>query len=116
LAIVRLSSISEGVRYIYATWCPCSQSKRLGAGVPITSQQLYSAGTTNDLRQAVLYITHLYPKAPLHGLGFSLGANVMTKYIAEEGAQTRLLSGCALGCVCESGIFGTLNYDLTLEI
>jgi hypothetical protein len=70
-----------------------------GAGVPVTSQRLYSAGTTDDFRQALMYISHRYPKATLHGLGFSLGSNVMTKYMAEEGEQTRLHSGCALACV-----------------
>ncbi|KAF5358686.1 hypothetical protein D9758_007658 [Tetrapyrgos nigripes] len=68
------------------------------AGVPITSQNLYSAGNTNDLRTALLYISKQYPRAPLLGLGFSLGANVMIRYMGEEGAQCRLLSGCALGC------------------
>ncbi|TRM61226.1 hypothetical protein BD626DRAFT_631772 [Schizophyllum amplum] len=41
------------------------------AGTPVTSQQLYSAGYTDDLRQEVLYIRHLYPNAPLLGIGFS---------------------------------------------
>ncbi|RDB21060.1 hypothetical protein Hypma_011583 [Hypsizygus marmoreus] len=68
------------------------------AGVPITSPQLYSAGHTDDLRQAAMFISHLYPNAPLLGLGFSLGANVLTRYLAEEGEQSRLLSGCALAC------------------
>lgn len=46
-----------------------------------------------------MFIAYRYPKAPLLGLGFSLGANVMTRYIAEEGHCSRLVSGCALGCV-----------------
>ncbi|KAG5353932.1 hypothetical protein C0989_011420 [Termitomyces sp. Mn162] len=69
-----------------------------GAGVPITSPQLYSAGHTDDLRQAVFYIAHKYPNAPLLGLGFSLGANVLTRYLAEEGSSSRIISGCALAC------------------
>ncbi|KAJ7172499.1 Alpha/Beta hydrolase protein [Mycena filopes] len=68
------------------------------AGVPVTSPQLYSAGHTGDIRQALVYISQLYPLAPLLGLGFSLGANVLTRYLAEEGEQSRLLSGCALAC------------------
>lgn len=68
------------------------------AGVPVTSPRLYSAGTTEDLRQALMYISHRYPKAALHGLGFSLGSNVMTRYLAEEGDQARLHSACALAC------------------
>lgn len=70
-----------------------------GAGVPITSPQLYSAGYTDDIRQALLFITKLYPHAPLLGLGFSLGANIMTRYIAEEGEQSRLAAACVLACV-----------------
>lgn len=68
------------------------------AGVPVTSPQLYSAGHTDDLRQAVFYISVLFPKAPLLGLGFSLGANVMTRYIAEESQRCRLRSACILAC------------------
>ncbi|TFK76467.1 AB-hydrolase YheT [Pluteus cervinus] len=68
------------------------------AGTPITSQQLYSAGHTDDLRQALAYLEHRYPSAPLLGLGYSLGANVLTRYIAEEGENSRLISGCALAC------------------
>jgi uncharacterized protein len=70
-----------------------------GAGVPVTSPQLYSAGHTDDLRQALIYITKRYPRAPLLGIGFSLGANVLTRYIAEEGENSRLVAGCALACV-----------------
>lgn len=71
----------------------------VGAGVPLTSPQLYSAGHTDDLRQALLYISHRFPAAPLLGLSFSLGANVMTRYVAEEGEFSRLKSACVLGCV-----------------
>ncbi|CAL1704788.1 unnamed protein product [Somion occarium] len=68
------------------------------AGVPVTSPQLYSAGFTNDIRTALLYISKRYPKAPLLGVGFSLGANVLTRYLAEEGEQSRLRAGCVLAC------------------
>ena len=71
----------------------------IGAGVPVTSQLLYSAGHTDDTRQALMYITHRYPNAVLLGLGFSLGANVLTRYLGEEGAQSRISSACVLACV-----------------
>jgi predicted alpha/beta-fold hydrolase len=70
-----------------------------GAGVPLTSPQLYSSCHTDDLRQALLYISYRYPRAPLLGLGFSLGANILTRYVAEEGEECRLISACALACV-----------------
>lgn len=68
------------------------------AGVPLTTPYLYSAGHTDDLRQALIYLSHIYPNAPLLGLGFSLGAGVLTKFLAQEGDHSRLISGCALGC------------------
>ncbi|KZV94660.1 AB-hydrolase YheT [Exidia glandulosa HHB12029] len=68
------------------------------AGVPVTSAQFYSAGHTDDLRAAVSFIRHLYPKAKLLGIGFSLGANVMTRYLAEEGVQCRLAGATVLAC------------------
>ena len=33
------------------------------------------------------------------GIGFSLGANVLTRYLGEEGEQSLLSSGCAMACV-----------------
>jgi len=68
------------------------------AGVPLTTPQLYSSCHTDDIRQALLYISHRYPRALLLGLGFSLGANVLTRYVAEEGEECRLISACALAC------------------
>ncbi|KAJ6596869.1 Alpha/Beta hydrolase protein [Mycena vulgaris] len=68
------------------------------AGVPITSPQLYSAGHTGDIRETLAYISQLYPRACLLGLGFSLGANVLTRYLAQEGEKSRLSAGCALAC------------------
>lgn len=63
------------------------------ANTPVTSSQLYSAAKTSDLRCAILYIRHKYPQSPLVGVGYSLGANVMAKYLGEEGDNTPLLGG-----------------------
>ncbi|CAK5269360.1 unnamed protein product [Mycena citricolor] len=50
------------------------------------------------LRQALMYITDLYPLAPLLGLGFSIGGNVLVRYLAEEGRNSRISAACILGC------------------
>jgi len=68
------------------------------AGVPLTSPQFYGLSHTDDIRQAIHYITHRYPNAPLVGIGFSLGANILTRYVAEEGESCRLVSACVLAC------------------
>ncbi|KAF8910682.1 Alpha/Beta hydrolase protein [Gymnopilus junonius] len=68
------------------------------AGVPITSPRLYTAGHTEDLKQALMYLLYHYPQSRLLGLGFSLGANVMTRYVSEEGDKSRLPSAVVLSC------------------
>jgi predicted alpha/beta-fold hydrolase len=47
------------------------------------------------MRCALLFIRSLYPHSPLVGLSFSLGANVLAKYLGEEGDGTPLLAGIA---------------------
>lgn len=71
----------------------------LGAGTPLTTPRLYTAGHTDDLRQALTFIVNKYPRAPLLGMGFSMGANIMTRYVAEEGDRSRLSSAVVLSCV-----------------
>lgn len=48
-------------------------------------KQLYHGGWTNDLRCALSFLSHYAPNAPLHGTGFSLGANILARYLGEEG-------------------------------
>lgn len=52
----------------------------------------------DDLRCALAYVSHLAPHAPLYGVGFSLGANVLAKYLGEEGTATPLKAGIVIGC------------------
>ncbi|KAJ7148121.1 Alpha/Beta hydrolase protein [Mycena crocata] len=110
--IVALPGLTGGSYepYIRAILCPASTTVKSGglgyrvvvvngrgcAGVPVTSPRLYTAGHTDDLRQALVYISQIYPEAPLLGLGFSMGAGILVRYLAEEGFKSRLVSGCAL--------------------
>jgi predicted alpha/beta-fold hydrolase len=68
------------------------------AGTPVTSPQLYSAGTTVDLAHALHYLRYTYPESPLHGIGFSLGASVLARYLGESSSKSLLSSGMVLGC------------------
>jgi predicted alpha/beta-fold hydrolase len=85
-------------------WCPFLRS-HTGAGVPITNPLFYSAGHTDDTRNALMYVASRYPKARLLGLGFSLGANVITRYLGEEREMARLHSACVLACVGSNILF-----------
>ncbi|WVQ76121.1 hypothetical protein IAR50_005764 [Cryptococcus sp. DSM 104548] len=68
------------------------------AGVPVTSDQLYSAGTTMDLALALHFISSRYPSSKLLGIGFSLGASILSRYLGEYGEDALLSSGAVLGC------------------
>ncbi|KAJ2780220.1 hypothetical protein H4R18_003572 [Coemansia javaensis] len=60
------------------------------AGVPLTTHTLYNGGHTGDYGAAVAHIQRRLPGAPLIGVGYSLGANVLTKYVGEQGAACPL--------------------------
>ncbi|KAF8582691.1 AB-hydrolase YheT [Ramaria rubella] len=102
-------SYESYVRSILAFTCSAKEQGGLGyrgvvmnfrgcAGVELTSAQLYSAGYTDDFRTTLFYLSTRFPQARLLGIGFSLGANVLTRYLGEEGKNSKLASGCVLAC------------------
>ncbi|KAI0205420.1 carboxylesterase-like protein [Astrocystis sublimbata] len=66
-------------------WEICVVNSRGCAKSKITSGLFYNARATWDIRQTVKWLRNMYPNRPLFGLGFSLGANILTNYIGEEG-------------------------------
>lgn len=44
---------------------------------------IYSAVDTSDVHAAVLHIQRKFPEAPISLAGFSLGAMLVTKYLAD---------------------------------
>ncbi|CAK7223907.1 hypothetical protein SCUCBS95973_005338 [Sporothrix curviconia] len=67
------------------------------AGSSITSGVLFNARATWDIRQVVLWARETFPNRPLFGLGFSLGANILTNYVGEEGAGCPLKAAVVVG-------------------
>lgn len=54
------------------------------ADAPVTSGRLYCAAFTADLRQAIAHVHELHPGAPITVAAFSIGANVLVHFLAEE--------------------------------
>ncbi|RDA95745.1 hypothetical protein CP533_5074 [Ophiocordyceps camponoti-saundersi (nom. inval.)] len=77
-------------------WEACVVNSRGCARSKITSGLLYNARSTWDLRQTVKWLRKTYPNRPLFGLGFSLGANMLTNYCGEEGSKC--LFKAAIAC------------------
>jgi len=59
-------------------WEACVINSRGCAGHKITSPILYNARATWDTRQTVKWLRQTFPNRPLFGIGFSLGANILT--------------------------------------
>ncbi|KAG6039878.1 hypothetical protein E4U41_001878 [Claviceps citrina] len=76
-------------------WEVCVVNSRGCAMSKLTSGVLYNARATWDLRQTVKWLRDTFPNRPLFGLGFSLGANMLTNYCGEEGKNC-LLKGAVV--------------------
>lgn len=59
-------------------WEACVVNSRGCAGHKITSSILYNARATWDMRQSMKWLRQKFPNRPLFGIGFSLGANILT--------------------------------------
>jgi len=45
--------------------------------------QFYSASFLGDMREVVSHVTGRYPNANLYGVGWSLGANILVRYVGQ---------------------------------
>ncbi|KAJ2761005.1 hypothetical protein H4S06_001436 [Coemansia sp. BCRC 34490] len=65
-------------------------------GVDLKTPKAFHGGMTSDLREFVKYVSKETPNAPLFGLGFSLGANILTKYIGEESSSCKFFAAASV--------------------
>lgn len=59
-------------------WEACVVNSRGCAQTKISSGVLYNARATWDARQTIKWLRRAFPNRPLFGMGFSLGANILT--------------------------------------
>ncbi|KAI8455691.1 Alpha/Beta hydrolase protein, partial [Phakopsora pachyrhizi] len=68
------------------------------AGSQVTTPKLYHAGASDELRLVIRFLkTLIAPDTKVHGIGFSLGANVLAKYLGEESGRSFIRSGVVVG-------------------
>lgn len=89
--LLTIASMSASVRHVIPSLIEqgyrCAVVNFRGCGqTPVTSGQMYSAAKTDDLRSALLWMQQRWPSAEYVLAGFSLGANVVAKYMGEEGS------------------------------
>lgn len=56
----------------------------------------YHSGDTGDFRVLLRQLRERFPDAPLAAVGYSLGGNVLLKYLGEEGERSPLTTGAAV--------------------
>ncbi|KAK1912562.1 hypothetical protein P3342_010165 [Pyrenophora teres f. teres] len=78
-----------------AGWAACVVNGRGCALSKITTPRLFNSRATWDVRQTIKTLRLLFPNRPLYGVGFSLGANILTNYCGEEGAHCPLRAAVA---------------------
>ncbi|KAJ2157408.1 hypothetical protein GGF46_004532 [Coemansia sp. RSA 552] len=66
-------------------------------GAKLTMPLPFHCGFTDDYKEVIGDIQKRLPRCPLLGLSFSLGANIMAKYVGEEGAKCPLVAAIAVG-------------------
>jgi predicted alpha/beta-fold hydrolase len=76
-------------------WEACVVNGRGCALSKITTPRLFNARATWDVRQLIEHLHELFPNRPLYAIGFSLGANILTNYVAEEGDKCVLKAAVA---------------------
>jgi len=54
------------------------------ADSPVTTPKFYSASFTGDLRQVIDHVLCRYPQSNVYAAGWSLGANILVRYLGEE--------------------------------
>jgi predicted alpha/beta-fold hydrolase len=66
------------------------------SGEPNRTPRLYHSGETGDLRFVLDWLKHRFPERPLGAVGFSLGGNILLKYLGEEGTAASLAAAAAI--------------------
>jgi|SRR6185312_929019 uncharacterized protein len=69
---------------------------RISRRLPNRRPRLYHSGETGDLDFVVRTLAARAPEVPLYAVGFSLGGNVLLKWLAEVGAASAILGAATL--------------------
>lgn len=86
----------HGVRTVAMNFRSCS-------GEPNRTARFYHAGETGDLGFLLELLAARFPRATLLGVGFSLGANVLLKYLGERGEVSRIRAAAAVSVPFDLG-------------
>ncbi|PWA50446.1 hypothetical protein CTI12_AA472430 [Artemisia annua] len=88
---------------------------------PVITPKFYSASFTGDIGEVIVELSSRYPDANLYAAGWSLGANILVRYLGQEGDRCLLSGAVSLGnpfnlVLTDEGFHKGFNnvYDKTL--
>jgi len=67
-----------------------------GASTPNRLARTYHSGDTSDFADVVQRLAQRFPQAPIAAVGYSLGGNVLLKYLGEHGSASPLTCAVAV--------------------
>jgi predicted alpha/beta-fold hydrolase len=85
-------------------WTACVINARGCAWSKLTTPVLFNARATWDMRQLVKFLREKFPKKKMFAVGYSLGANILTNYLGEEGDKCELSAGIIVGNPWDLGV------------
>nr|WP_029404814.1 hydrolase [Stutzerimonas stutzeri] len=77
-------------------WASVAINWRGCSGEPNLLPRAYHSGASDDLTEVTIHLQAARPLAPLHAVGYSLGGNVLLKYLGETGQATPLQKAVAV--------------------
>ena len=91
-------SMRELVRDLnrYTGWRIALCLRRGHANLPMPVPQMNLFGSTQDLREQLLYIEEKFPESDLYAVGSSAGTGLLVRYLGEEGENTPFKAAFAL--------------------
>lgn len=81
---------------LYTGWRIALCIRRGHAKLPMPVPKINIFGSTEDLREQILFIQSKFPNSELYGVGSSAGTGLLVRYLGEEGENTPLKAAFAL--------------------
>ncbi|KAJ2748504.1 hypothetical protein IWQ56_007444, partial [Coemansia nantahalensis] len=98
----RLAATTDrGMRVVVANHRGCGRT-------PLTSSKMYNGYDTSDLTEVIGYLSQSFPSAPLACIGFSLGSNILMRYLGEAGDRTPLAAAVGVSVTFDASMTGRL--------